>query len=219
MEVDAWVTTKKNFDRDADHTDKVPTNAPGNQVPVRMKPNPAQDAPAGSMVGSNAPTAADRDGEVIVYLQSVNQIMMEDAVVGDGDDDPGTPEIPTGGALSSGRDVVVVLGTIEGTEEDDLLPLDLIVDVTVDLGPTGDEEDTEIPRFESDATTAMTVIESSPSRTTLRAPFAIAGTGLGATGIGAYDTGVAVANMGSGSNAQPGVIKFDFYMTGAGGWL
>ena len=72
--------------------------------------------------------------------------------------------------MSSGRDVVVVLGTIEGTEEDDLLPLDLIVDVTVDLGPTGDEEDTEIPRFESDATTAMTVIESSPSRTTLSGP-------------------------------------------------
>ena len=51
---------------------------------------------------------------------------------------------------SSTRNVVIVTGTIEGTDDDDLLPIDLTVDVTVDLGPTGDEEDTEIPRFESD---------------------------------------------------------------------
>ena len=107
---------------------------------------------------------------------------------------------------SSTRNVVVVQGTIEGTDDDDLLPIDLTVDVTVDLGPTGDEEDTEIPRFESDPTTAVTVIESSPSRTTLKAPFV--------TNDGTFETGVAVSNMSSGGNAQPGAIMLDLYVGG-----
>ena len=108
--------------------------------------------------------------------------------------------------MTSGRDVIVILGTIEGANDDDLLPIDLTIDATVDLGPTGDEDDTEIPRFESDRTTAVTVIESSPSRTTLRAPFV--------TNDGTYETGVAVANMSAGGNAQPGAIMLDLYVGG-----
>ena len=100
----------------------------------------------------------------------------------------------------------LLLGTIEGTDDDDLLPIDITIDATVDLGPTGDEEDAEIPRFESNPTTAVTVIESSPSRTTLRVPFV--------TNDGSFETGVAVANMSGGSNAQPGAIMLDLYVGG-----
>ena len=87
-----------------------------------------------------------------------------------------------------------------------MLPIDLDVQVTVDLGPTGDEDDDEIPRFDSEKTTAMTVIESSPSQTTLKVPFVL--------NDGTFDTGIAVANMSSGSSAQPGAITFDLYMGG-----
>jgi hypothetical protein len=198
VDVDAWVTTTKIFNDDDPTTDPA---AAGNQVPVRLKPAANADDP---MVGSNAQTAADKDGEVIVYLQTANQIMeVPEALT----DDPPVVGNPDGGTLSSStRDVVIVLGTIEGTDDDDLLPIDLTVDATVDLGPTGDEEDTEIPRFESDPTTAVTVIESSPSRTTLKAPFV--------TNDGTFETGVGVSNMSSGSNAQPGAIMLDLYVGG-----
>ena len=67
------------------------------------------------------------------------------------------------------------------------------------------------PFFASDRTTPVTVIESTSEQTRMSAPFAIAGSG---TGGGGYDTGVAVANMSSGGNAQPGAITFDFYVGG-----
>jgi hypothetical protein len=204
VDVDAWVTTKKNFDRDKDDPMRVAPNSAVNQVPVRLKPDP--NTPTNPAVGSNAQTAADKDGEVIVYLQTANRIMME-AAMGTAGDDDFSPEIVQGGILSSStRNVVIVTGTIEGTDDDDLLPIDLTVDATVDLGPTGDEEDTEIPRFESNPTTAVTVIESSPSRTTLKAPFV--------TNDGTFETGVAVSNMSSGGNAQPGAIMLDLYVGG-----
>ena len=114
-----------------------------------------------------------------------------------------------GGMLTTGVDVVVVRGKIKGAEEDDLLPLDLDIQVTVDLGPTGDDDDfsTDKPAvFDSEKTTAMTVIESSPSQTTLMVPYALTN--------GSFDTGIAVANMGTGSSAQPGAITFDFYVAG-----
>ena len=207
VDVDAWVTTTKIFGDDDPTTDPA---AAGNQVPVRLKVDPDDED---AMVGSNAQTAADRDGDVIVYLQMANRIMAEDAEGTEGTDDF-IPAIVQGGTLSSStRNVVIVTGTIEGTDEEDLLPIDLEVQVTVDLGPIGDEEDTKIPRFESDRTTAVTVIESSPSQTKLSAPFAIAGSGTGGAG---YDTGIGVANMSSGRNAQPGAITFDFYAASGG---
>ena len=43
--------------------------------------------------------------------------------------------------LTSAADVVVVRGQIKGADDDDVLPIDLDVQVTVDLGPTGDEDD------------------------------------------------------------------------------
>ena len=196
VDVDAWVTTKKNFDRGKDH---LMYDAPL-QVPVRLLA--ADDDQMTN--GSAAQTAADRDGEVIVYLQEASTIEL---VTPAPNDSPPVVGNDAGGTLSSStRNVVIIQGTIEGTDDDDLLPIDLTVDVTVDLGPTGDEEDTEIPRFESDQTTALTVIESSPSQTTLKAPFV--------TNDGTFETGVAVSNMSGGSNAQPGAIMLDLYVGG-----
>ena len=204
-DVDAWVTTTRIFN------DDDPTTMPAaaeNQVPVKLVANEIDGQPP---VGSRDQVAADRDGDVIVYLQASSRIPMRDA---DANEEPPITEAPEGGILSSStRNVVIVTGTIEGTDEDDLLPIDLEIQVTVDLGPIGDEEDTKIPRFESDRTTAVTVIESSPSQTKLSAPFAIAGSGTGGSG---YDTGIGVANMSSGRNAQPGAIMFDFYAASGG---
>ena len=108
--------------------------------------------------------------------------------------------------MTPAADVVVVRGKIKGADDDDLLPIDLDVQVSVDLGPTGDEDDIQIPRFDSEKTTAMTVIESSPSQTTLKVPYVLDN--------GTFDTGIAVSNMSSGSSAQPGAITFDFYVGG-----
>ena len=46
-------------------------------------------------------------------------------------------EMHTGGMLTGGRDVIIVLGRISGTDEDDLLPLNLDIQVTADVGPIG----------------------------------------------------------------------------------
>ena len=184
--LDAWLMTAKEFD-----TETFARTALANQIPV------------GELDERTA--SAEDDDTVIVYLTPD----MLPAVVAPEDDDDTNPA-PTiaegmGGSLSTTvSDVVIVRGMIEGTDDEDLLPIDLTVNVTVDLGPTGDEDDDDIPRFDSDATTAVTVIKSTPSRTTLKAPFV--------TNDGSFETGVAVANMGTGGSAQPGAVTLDFYV-------
>ena len=182
--LDAWVTSKTNFDRPSTHADKVKTDDPRNQIPI------------GSPTQKTA--TADDDDEVVVYLSGLTY-----------DDDPETdePEVAAG-SLDDKRDVVVVRGSIKGADDEDLLPIDLDIQVTVDLGPIGDDDDDDghVPRFDSDKTTAMTVIESTPSRTTLKVPYVLSN--------GTFDTGIAVSNMSTGSSAQPGPITFDFYVGG-----
>ena len=190
-DLDAWVTTKKLHDADS-----TKTAALGNQVPVNME-------------NSRAEPAADEDGEATVLLQMATRIML---VPDDGE--PATTEDQGGGTLSSTIDVVVVRGMVDGADDDDLLPIDLDIQVAVDLGPTGDDDELDSkgqPFFASDRTTPMTVIESTSAQTTLTAPYAIAGAG---TGGGGYETGIAVSNMSSGGDAQPGAITFDFYVGG-----
>ena len=46
-------------------------------------------------------------------------------------------DMHTGGMLTSGVDVIIVLGSIDGADEDDLLPLTLDIQVTADVGPIG----------------------------------------------------------------------------------
>ena len=186
VELDAWVTSKKNFDRPKDHDDKVVTDAPKNQIPI------------GSVNDRTA--IADDDDEVVVYLSGLTYDATGEDPVGD-EDEPA-------GMLTSGRDVVVVRGSIMGADDEDLLPIDLEIQASVDLGPIGDDDDENgnIPRFDSDTTTAMTVVESTPFQTTLNVPFAVSD--------GTFDTGIAVANMSTGSSAQPGAIMVDFYVGG-----
>ena len=158
-------------------------------------------------VGSRTAVPADKDGEAIVYLA--------DSILAVGEDAGADEYVPPGGSLiSTAVDVVVIRGTVKGADAAKLLPIDMEIAVTVDLGEIGDDDEVGekgAPLFESDATTAVTVIESTPFRTTLQAPFAIAGSG---TGAGGYDTGIAVANMGSGAGAQPGAVTFKFYVAG-----
>ena len=91
-----------------------------------------------------------------------------------------------------------------------------MIEVSVEVGPIGRAKPTAtgagsyagVPRFASDKTTPVTVIETTSDQTELKIPFATY------AGPGAFDTGIAVSNMASGSNAQPGALHFTFYMGG-----
>ena len=114
----------------------------------------------------------------------------------------------TGGMFTGERDVVIVLGSISGTDEDELLPLNLDIQVTVDVGPIGvaspkGDQSTSIPRFASDKTTAVTVIESSSAQTVMEVAYVLS--------EGMFDTGIAVSNM---TEEEAGAVHFAFYMNG-----
>ena len=112
--------------------------------------------------------------------------------------------------LTNERDVIIVLGTIDGADEDDLLPLALDIQVTVDVGPIGvakpkgDQTET-IPRFASDKSTPVTVIESTSAQTTFLVPYAVVD-----VLVSGYDTGFSIANPTSGKTAQRGIVTFSF---------
>ena len=187
--LDAWVTTKKNFDRDEGDVNRVDPDDPMNEISIR-------------------PATADKDGEATVYLQMTEGLPF----TRENDTDTAVDESQDmiAGRLTSGVDVIIVRGTVTGTKDDDLLPIDLDIQASVDLGPTGDDDDFNpengLPVFDSDPTTPITVIESTPSRSTLKVPFVLTD--------GSFDTGIAVSNMSSGGSAQPGAITFDFYVGG-----
>jgi hypothetical protein len=129
------------------------------------------------------------------------------AILNDGTTDD-VDERHTGGMLTSERDVVIVLGRIDGADEDELLPLNLDIQVTVDVGPIGvakpkGDQSTSIPRFASDKTTAVTVIESTSAQTVMEVAYVLS--------EGAYDTGIAVSNM---TDDQAGAVHFALYMNG-----
>ena len=116
-----------------------------------------------------------------------------------------------GGMLTSGVDVIIVLGSIDFGTEDDLdalLPLDVDIQVTADVGPIGvakpkGDQSTSIPRFASDKTTAVTVIISSSAQITMNVAYVLS--------EGLYDTGIAVSNM---TDDQAGAVHFAFFMNG-----
>jgi hypothetical protein len=129
------------------------------------------------------------------------------AILNDGTTDD-VDERHTGGMLTSERDVVIVLGRIDGADEDELLPLNLDIQVTVDVGPIGvakpkGDQSTSIPRFASDKTTAVTVIESTSAQVTMEVAYVLFD--------GPYDTGIAVSNM---TDDQAGAVHFALYMNG-----
>ncbi len=112
-------------------------------------------------------------------------------------------------AHGNGVDVIIVLGRIDlGADEDDLLPLNLDIQVTVDVGPIGvakpkGDQSPSIPRFASDKTTAVTVIESTSAQTSMKVAYVVS--------EGMVDTGIAVSNM---TKEEAGAVHFAFYMNG-----
>ena len=91
------------------------------------------------------------------------------------------------------------------------LPLvDLDVQVTVDVGPTGvlkpaGSRAPAIPRFFPDPSHSVTVIDVESSTTTLSLPYALATQG--------FDTGIAISNMNT-VTEQAGAITFMLYQNG-----
>ena len=129
----------------------------------------------------------------------------------DNDDTDVDERTHVGGMLTSGVDVIIVLGSIDLGSEDDveaLLPLNLEIMVTADVGPIGvakpkGDQSTSIPRFASDKTTAVTVIESTSAQTTMEVAYVLSD--------GPFDTGIAVSNM---TKDQSGAVHFTLYMNG-----
>ena len=106
-------------------------------------------------------------------------------------------------------DVIIVRGKIDIDEKMVDYPLDLSIQVTVNLGPIGavktkEGDPVQIPRFASNKTAEMTVFESTSASTTFLVPYAVI------TGTGGYDTGFSIANTTSGDNAQTGSVTFSF---------
>ena len=62
---------------------------------------------------------------------------------------------------------------------------------------------TSIPRFASDKTTAVTVIEATSAQTTMEVAYVLSD--------GPFDTGIAVSNM---TKDQSGAVHFTLYMNG-----
>ena len=113
--------------------------------------------------------------------------------------------------LTPQKDTVVIRGSIEFDDDDAELPLEsLDITVSVDVGPIGKEDPgttgySGIPRFNSDETTPVTVIDVDSLQTTLVAPYALSN--------GVFDTGFAISNMNT-VDEQSGTIMFMLYQTG-----
>ena len=184
IKVDAWVASKDDFDAgDVDVTAYDATDNPqNNQVSINTP-------------GQMEATLDAETTEVTVLVSEARFADTDNNDTIDEDDDV------TGGILSSGTDVVIIRGWILGLDDDEKLPLEnLNIQVTADVGPIGKMlAETPTPRFSSDPTTPMTVIESSSAQTKMTLAFALA--------RGTYDTGISVANTGK----LTGPIMFTFY--------
>ena len=190
--VDAWVTTVENLEKEMDPDMTLTTGDNPDRMNAQLYVNAALTA-----------TATGEDNEVVV---STDQFVIPEAT---GADPPVL--MHTGGMLSDDdKDAIIILGTVKGAEDEDLLPLqDLNIQITVEVGPRGSKSDTVVPRFSANTTDPVTVIASMSAQTKMTVPFVHAsGT------LGGIDTGVGVANMSSSDDAQPGTITFDFYMGG-----
>ena len=149
-------------------------------------------------------TAEDNKASVLT-----EQLMLLDITDAVDDEDNVINEMHTGGMLTPGVDVIIVLGSIDGADDDDLLPLNLDIQVTADVGPIGVakpkgvDQSPSIPRFATDKTTAVTVIESTSAQTVMKVAYVVS--------EGMVDTGIAVSNM---TEDEAGAVHFAFYMNG-----
>ena len=147
---------------------------------------------------------------VITAEDNKASVLTEQLMVMDDDDDKtDVNEMHTGGMLTSGVDVIIVLGSIDlGDDKKDLLPLNLDIQVTADVGPIGvakpkGDQSPSIPRFATDKTTAVTVIDSTSAQTSMTVAYVLS--------EAPYDTGIAVSNM---TKGEAGAVHFAFFSNG-----
>ena len=183
--LDSWLTSKANNDKKS--TD-----------PTRTSPTAGQNQTEISPI-----TVDSEEGEVTVTLMGTELPGPDEDLTQTGDNVAAT-------MLSSSVDVIIVRGKIAIDAKMVDFPIDLSIQATVNLGPIGAVktkagDDPKIPRFASNKTAAMTVIESTSATTTFLVPYAVL------TGTpGGYDTGFSIANTTSGSTAQSGSVTFSF---------
>ena len=198
--IDAWVAPVADLEDDDDDNDPMPDRVlSGTGMTATNKQLSINDEKTIEAVI----TAEDNEASVLTgMLARVN--------------DEATTEFDesdhVGGMLSeSERDAIIVLGSINLGNDDNveaLLPLNLDIQVTVDVGPIGvtkpkGDQTRSIPRFASDKTTAVTVIESSSAQTVMEVAYVLSD--------GTFDTGIAVSNM---TKDQAGAAHFKLYMNG-----
>ena len=176
--LDAWVIAKEDLDDGADAA--VPTN--------RLSFD-------GETLRDVATLNADVFETTVSPAVQLTGFVTDDATTTDVDESE-----TVGGMLSSKVDVIIIVGSIKGLEDDELLPLgDLTIQAVANIGP-GSRSSDDMVRFSADPTTPVTVIESAPDRESLTFSLAISS--------GTFDTGIAVINTGK---TLTGPITFDFY--------
>ena len=189
VKLDSWLTGKANFDKKSTDTTRTPPTAPENETSL------------------DTTVVDSEEGEVTVAL-------MGTAIAADDTADPQVEAVDATMLDPRALDVIIVRGQIDIDEEMVEFPFDLSIQVTVNLGPIGglktkEGDSVQIPRFASNKTTAMTVIESTSATTTFLVPYAVVDPAV-LSPVGRYDTGFSIANTTSGDTAQSGSVMFSF---------
>ena len=219
--LDAWVSTK------ADLKDLEPTafvlvaednDVDGDETEDNNLENDQLAFEGGDDSDSLAMTVTAENSSVGVLMGLGNRFLNEDGeLVNDPDTDGLDERMIMGGSLTAAVDVVVIRGSIAydkvATSKTKVsFPLDdLDMTATVTVGPVGSAKlprsggERRTPRFASDPSAPVTVIDVTSDQTTLSLPYALATQG--------FDTGIAISNMNV-DDDQEGAITFMLYQNG-----
>ena len=201
--LDAWVATMEEYEDMKVMTDEFKLFEDDLATTIDVTEN---DQVSIGSKGARTDTVESDDTKITVFIAD-NMFNLDGVVAPNAADEEGE-----GGSLDDGEiDVVIVRGSISGTDDEDLLPLSLEITVTADVGPIGvrEPEGTQtmaIPRFATDKSEPVIVIEASPAQSTMQVAYVIS--------EGTFDTGISVANMTSGRTAQSGAIHLSLFMDG-----
>lgn len=215
--VDAWVRTKLDDAGKPNPADLVSTNfvpddedtadvdeeaAPTRSDEVTMTPT---SVTAASSITNVHMRLVDKDGDDVIFDNDADATNNDQDGYG----------IYAGGMLDPAKiDRITIRGYITFDEKKGAeLPLSTFdVTVTADVGPSGvlnpplaPGDDPDIPRFDSDPTSPVSVIGVTSDKTTLVLPYAVSN--------GTLDTGIAIANMDT-KDEQSGTIMFQLFQNG-----
>ena len=206
--IDAWAATAEDLAGEGEKGDKFKVDQTLTDVDNTVTGNPVDDR-------MNAQLSINKVGTLLAVITAEDNkasVLTEQLLLPDiTDNDNVINEMHTGGMLTSGVDVIIVLGSIDLGDEDAvdaLLPLSLDIQVTADVGPIGaakpkGDQSTSVPRFGTDKTTAVTVIDSTSAQTSMKVAYVLS--------EGQYDTGIAVSNM---TKEEAGAVHFAFFTNG-----